>query len=76
MSGRGPKPCMDLDFTHIIKTSGITLKITCVCAVVTGRYCKLKMKEMELREQELALQLKLKKLEITAASTIPPVPCS
>ena len=32
------------------------------------------MKEMELREQELALQLKLKELEIAAASTAPPVP--
>jgi len=39
MSGRGPKPCMDLDFTHAIKTSGTTRKITRVCAVVTGRYC-------------------------------------
>jgi len=38
-SGRGPKPFMDLDFTHAIKTSGTTLKITRVCAVVTGRYC-------------------------------------
>jgi len=45
MSGRGPKPCMDLDFTHAIKTSGttrkITRKITRVCAVITGLYCKL-----------------------------------
>ena len=32
------------------------------------------MKEMELREQELALQLKLKELEIATASTAPPVP--
>jgi len=38
-SGRGPKPCMDLDFTHTIKSSGTTQKITRVCAVVTGRYC-------------------------------------
>jgi len=35
-SGRGPKSCMDLDFTHAIKTSGSTRKITCMCAVVTG----------------------------------------
>jgi len=39
MSGHGPKPCMDLDFTHAIKTSGTMLKITRVCAVVTGLYC-------------------------------------
>jgi len=39
-SGHGPKPCMDLDFTHAIKTSGTTRKITRMCAVVPGRYCK------------------------------------
>jgi len=33
------KPCMDLDFTHAIKTSGTMRKITRMCAVVTGRYC-------------------------------------
>jgi len=37
-SGRGPKPCLDLDFNQAIKTSGNTRKITRVCAVVTGRY--------------------------------------
>jgi len=39
-SGCGPKPCMDLDFTHAIKMSGTTQKITRVCAVVTGQYCR------------------------------------
>jgi len=38
-SGHGPKPCIDLDFTHAIKMSGTTRKITRVCAVVTRRYC-------------------------------------
>jgi len=38
MSLCGPKPYMDLDFTHTIKTSGATQKITRMCAVVTGRY--------------------------------------
>jgi len=33
-----PKPCMDLDFTHAIKMSGTMLKITLMCAVVTGQY--------------------------------------
>jgi len=37
-SGRGPKPCMDLDFTHTIKTSGTMRKITHVCVVAIGRY--------------------------------------
>jgi len=34
-SGRGPKPYMDLDFTHALKMSDTTRKITRVCAVVT-----------------------------------------
>jgi len=44
--GRGSKPCMDLDFTHAIKTSGTTRKISRVCAVVTGRYCNTNMKKL------------------------------
>jgi len=43
-SDRGPKPCMDFDFTHAIKTSGTTWKITRVCAVVTGWYHKWEVK--------------------------------
>jgi len=36
-SGHGPKPCIDLDVTRAIKTSGTTRKITHMCTVVTGR---------------------------------------
>jgi len=37
-SGHGPKPSMDLDFTHAIKTRGTTKNIAPMCAVVTGWY--------------------------------------
>jgi len=71
-SGRGPKPCMDLDFTHAIKTSGTMQKITHVCAVVTGQYRTLigtlkplSRQSFEIENQPLARSKSSARLKVT-----------